>query len=212
MDNKIINKVNETTFLGLLIQQNLKWNEHIKLLTNKINKYSSIIFLIRNSLDNNSLKLIYNTLIYSNLVYANVIWGNSPQKHIKPLVTAQKKVLRTIKFRDRFHHTNVDFYNLRILKLADINKYFASIFTYKSLNYLTYPVEYFSSVSATNAYALRNADNLRPPLLGSSQSQRSPSYYCVDIWNDIPQEIKSKPSVASFKFAMKNLLIESYNL
>ena len=211
LNNKIINKVTETTFLGLIIQQNLKWNGHIKSLANKINKYSSIIFLIRNSLDNNSLKLIYNTLVYSNLVYANVIWGNSPRKHIQPLITAQKKVLRTIKFRNRYYHTNADFYNSKILKLVDINKYFASIFTYKSLNDLTYPVNYFNAASTTNTYTLRNTNNLRPPLFHSTQSQLSPSFYCCNIWNNIPQEIKSKPSVASFKFAMKNLLIENYN-
>ena len=79
INNITINRVFETTFLGLLVKQNLKWDGHIKLLANKVNKYSSIIFLVRNSLDSNSMKLIYNTLIYSNLVYANVVWGNSPK-------------------------------------------------------------------------------------------------------------------------------------
>ena len=149
------------------------------------------------------MKLIYNTLIYSNLVYANVVWGNSPKKHIQPLVTAQKKVIRTIKFRNRYHHTNDDFYNLKILKLTGTNKYFASIFTYKSLNNLTYPVDYFNTASNTNTYTLRHTNNLRPPLFHSTQSQQSPSYYCCNIWNNLPQEIKTKPSVASFKLFIK---------
>ena len=95
-----LEQVNETKFLGLILQSNMKWDKHIQILSNKISKYSSILFQIRDSLDSHSLKLIYYALIYSNLTYMNIIWGKSPQQHLQPLIIAQKRTIRTIKFRN----------------------------------------------------------------------------------------------------------------
>ena len=110
INNSNLEVVENTKFLGLTIQSNLKWDTHIKILTNKLHKYASIIFLTRNYLDRNSLKQIYTGLIYSLLVYAIVIWGKSTMKHVKPLIIAQKRIIRTIMNRSRFHHTNADFH------------------------------------------------------------------------------------------------------
>ena len=205
-----IEKVNETKFLGIILQNNMKWDKHIHILSNKISKYSSIIFQIRDKLDNHSLKLIYYALIYSNLIYMNIIWGKSPQQHLKPLITAQKRTIRTIKFRSKYHHTNDDFYSLAFLKVEEINSYYSSVFTYKSLNSLTYQTDYFTFVGNPNNYPLRNSINLRTPQFRSAQSQTSPSYYGCLIWNSLPPYIRVKPSAASFKSAIKERLLQSY--
>ena len=210
INNVNIDMVDDTKFLGIIIQSNLKWTLHIQSIKNKLNKYSSIIYLTRKSLDNSSLKLIYNSLVYSCLNYGNILWGRSPKSHTNCLRVAQKRVIRNIKFRSRFHHTNDDFYNLGILKLNDINFYFGAIFTYKSLNNLTYSLNYFSFVNNNTNYPLRNAQELRPPFPGSTQTKSSPAYYCCIIWNSLPPSIKLKPSVGSFKFSLKNYLVNKY--
>ena len=210
INNLPLELVEDTKFLGLIVQSDLKWNQHIKILTNKLHKYSSIIYLIKHCLDMNSLKQIYYGLVYSFLVYANVIWGKSPMQHLKPLITAQKRIIRTIMNRDRLHHTNLDFYNLGFLKFQDIITYFASIFVFKSLNEFAHPFNYFNTTGNEHHYNLRNSQNLRPPLTLSLQSQSSPSYYCCSIWNNLPEHIKNRTSVASFKFGMKQHLLSSY--
>ena len=209
INNNIIKKESETKFLGIIIQDNMKWDRHIQELTNKISKYSSIIYQIRNNLDKHSLKLIYYSLIYSNLIYMNIIWGRSPQQHLRQLEISQKKTIRTIKFRSRYYHTNDDFYSLGFLKLKEINIYCGSIFTFKSLNNLTFPANYFSYVGNTN-YPLRNTLDLRTPLVHSTQSQSSPSFYCCSIWNNLPPNIKNRPSAASFRLVMKKHLLSTY--
>ena len=154
--------------------------------------------------------MIYHSLIYSSLTYAIVVWGKLTQRHTKTLTIAQKKIVRTIMFRNRHHHTNNDFYNLGFLKFPEILKYFSSIFTYKSLNNLAYPTNYFHSIQQLNQVNLRNAINLRPPFSSSNQGQRSPSFFCCSIWNEIPSEIRNKPSVASFKFAIRQYFLNTY--
>ena len=107
--------------ISFLINDKLNWKSHINFLISKVNKYRAIIFLVRNNLTKNSLKLIYHSLVYSNILYGNVIWGNSNLTTLRPLIIAQKKLIRTIMFRDRYAHTNDDFYSLGILKLVDVN-------------------------------------------------------------------------------------------
>ena len=173
--------------------------------------YSSIIFQTRNSLTTQTLKLIYYSLVYTALSYSIVIWGKLTQHHTKIITTTQKKIVRTLMFRNRYHHTNNDFYNLGFLKFTEILKYFASIFTYKSLNNIAYPFNYFQTTQQTHQLNLRNSINLRPPFTPSNQGQRSPSVYCYSVWNDIPLEIRNKPSVASFKFVIRQHFLNSYN-
>ena len=210
INNSNLEVLETTKFLGLTLQSNLKWDTHIKILANKLHKYASIIFLTRNYLDKNSLKQIYTGLIYSSLVYANIIWSKSPMKHIKPLIIAQKRIIRTIMYRNRLHHTNSDFHQLGILKFQDVVTYFASLFVFKSIHEISYPINYFHLAGNDHYHNLRNTQNLRPPIAISTQSQRSPSFYCCTIWNDLPENIKSRPSVASFRFAMRRHLLDSY--
>ena len=211
ISNNNLEFVDDTLFLGIIIQCDLKWTLHIQSIKNKLNKYSSIIYQTRHSLDSNSLKLIYKSLVQSCLNYGNVIWGNSPSSHTNCLFIAQKRVIRNIKSRNRHHHTNDDFYNLGILKLKDLNYYHGSIFVYKSLNGLTYPCDYFEIIENTTRYPLRNSLNVRPPLPHSTQSKTSAAFYCCALWNKLPLFIRSKPSVASFKFSIRKYLVDKYS-
>ena len=102
------------------------------------------------------MTLIYNSLVFSSLSYANIIWGRLNQNNYRLLTVAQKKIIRTMKNRNRFHHTNPDFQSLQLLKITEINEYFAGIFTYKSLNNLTVPDNYFFFSNITHNYSLRN--------------------------------------------------------
>ena len=91
INNQTINKLNQTEFLGFILQDNLKWDSHISRLVNKINKFNSILFLTRQHFDIRTLTLLYNSLIYSNLAYGTVILGKTSNKNIQNLFISQKK-------------------------------------------------------------------------------------------------------------------------
>ena len=186
----------------------MSWKLHIDQILEKLHKYSSILYLTRNTLNNHSLKLIYYSLVYPSLTYCCIVWGKAPKKYLNQLFIAQKKIIRTIKFRNRYAHTNIDFLQLGFLKLYDIIKYFALIFVYKSLNNLSHPFNYFHSFN--HVYNLRITDNLRVPLLESGQGQSSISFYGCHLWNELPLEIKNKPGLGSFKFSLRRHLINHY--
>ena len=212
INENILDLKQSTNYLGLNIQNNLKWDNHIDYLTNKLHKYNSILYLTRNCLTRSSLITIYNSIIYSCLTYSNAIWGYTSKSNTNKLFMAQKKIIRTIMYRNKFYHTNTDFFNLNILKINEINKYFAGIFVYKSLNNLCFPINYFFNVEFhVPTYNLRNLPNLRPPQVHTIQSMTSPSFYCCHIWNNIPLDIRRRLSVPSFKYALKQHLLNIYN-
>ena len=79
LNNEAISRVYQTKFLGVLIQANLKWNEHISSIANKISKVVGIMNKIKHTLSTDHLKLLYQSLIQPYLNYCCIIWA-SPQK------------------------------------------------------------------------------------------------------------------------------------
>ena len=64
-----------TKFLGIIIDDKLKWTEHINYVKNKMSKSSGILFKVRNCLDKNTLKQLYYLFVYPYLIYGIEIWG-----------------------------------------------------------------------------------------------------------------------------------------
>ena len=122
----------------------------------------------------------------------------------------QKRIVRVIMYRSRYAHTQDDFINLKLLNIDNINKYFSSIFVYKSINNLAYPLNYFTSANHHNRN-LRNSNNLQPPFARSTQSQSSPSYYTCDIWNNIPLDTRNIPNLNTFRLSVKRYLLLQYS-
>ena len=108
LNNAVLTETSQTKFLGVTIQQQLYWHNHIKEVRNKIAKQCGIIYLTRDALDTKSLTLIYYSLIYSNL-------GGASKEALQPLNVVQKRAIRTIGRLNKRDHTNNTFHNLNIL-------------------------------------------------------------------------------------------------
>ena len=77
LSNQIIQTVDKTKFLGIVIDQHLTWKSHIEFIASKIPSAIGIrcriLFFIYQPL----LKMLYNSLIYLYLCYGNVVWANN---------------------------------------------------------------------------------------------------------------------------------------
>ena len=96
MQNKSINCVTSTKFLGIIIDNKLKWNQHITYVKNKISKAVGILYKIRNFLDKSTLLNMYYSLVFPYLIYCIEIWGNASAVQLDALIKIQKKCVRTI--------------------------------------------------------------------------------------------------------------------
>ena len=111
---------NNITYLGLILDDKLKFSTHINHVCKKVSKSIGILNRLKSSVPLFTLKLLYHALVYPYLNYCNIIWGNTFSNHLYPLNILQKKVLRIINNKPFCFHTNDLFLNNNILKLSDI--------------------------------------------------------------------------------------------
>ena len=86
LNNLPLIRVKTFNFLGLRINENLKWKEHISTVANKISKTIGVMNCIKN-VPTQILKCIYSSLILSRLHYCNLALGYNPGR----LIDLQKK-------------------------------------------------------------------------------------------------------------------------
>lgn len=189
--------------LGVVLDENMKFDAHIQSITKKISISIGIMYRIKNYLSFNVLKSLYYSFIYSYLSYGIIIWGGTYHVHLQPLITLQKRAIRIINKQPYLAHTNVLFFQNKILKLGDIYKFFIAVHFYKKKLYL--------NLSRNHQYPTRFRFMLLPTysrLVVSSQSIYSRG---AAIWNEIPENIKNSKSVSIFKRKFKKFYLAQYD-
>src|ERR1043165_7700875 len=120
IDNYLIPKVTTTKFLGVIIDQHLKWNQHIDEISKKVTKNIGIIRRISYLLPQTALKNLYFALIYPYLTYCNLIWTSTYPTHLNKLKILQKRAIRVITNSTYNTHTKYLFQRLKLLNLNQI--------------------------------------------------------------------------------------------
>ena len=96
--NQVLETVSSHKVLGLILQNDLKWNEHIAISVNKASKRLHILRVLRRgSIPPHDLVIIYYALIRSTLEYYCIVWHcNLPRYLSEEIEKIQKRALRII--------------------------------------------------------------------------------------------------------------------
>ena len=113
-----IERVKEFRFLGIVLNENLTWSNHIDYISIKISKIIGIMSCLKNYLPKSCLKFIYLALIHSHLNYGILVWGYECKKIFK----LQKKAVRILSKVHYLDHTDPLYKKENILKVDDIFK------------------------------------------------------------------------------------------
>ena len=73
LGNSDIQRVSSTKFLGVTIDENLSWVNHVDIICNKISKSIGVMYSLK-SLPKNVLKMIYYSTVFPHLHYAITAW------------------------------------------------------------------------------------------------------------------------------------------
>ena len=103
INNQQVERVESFKFLGVLIDHNLTWNNHVTLISNKLSRTCGILAKLKNLLPECILQLIYNALFLSHLNYGITAWGFHSCSRLLKL---QKKAVRLISKRKYNAHTS----------------------------------------------------------------------------------------------------------
>ena len=69
LNGNVVKRVTSTKFLGITVDDQLKWKQHIDYIKNKISKSIGIIYKARNYVNRHTLRNLYYTFVYPYLIY-----------------------------------------------------------------------------------------------------------------------------------------------
>lgn len=204
-DTSIIQRTKQHKLLGVTFDETMTFKQHISELVLKLSKIVSLLLQVRDFMPNDVLKILYNAHVLPHLQYCAPIWCNTYPTHLLPLLITQKKIIRIITNSGYFEHTQPLFKNMSMLKLFDLNKLQISIFMYKSFSTDNMPL-----LLPQHNYSTRTRENLRIPQHTLTIFQHSIAYTGPQICNNVPENIKSLPTIHAFKTQYKKHILSQY--
>ena len=206
---KKITHANYVKFLGVLLDETLSWMPHLIELSRKLARSVGIFYKLRHYVPLGTLISIYYALFYPFLTYGIVVWSATYENLLKPVLTAQKKVIRAITFSEPAAHSSPLFLDLKILKLGDIYQLYISSFVFECHNDIAPSNfrDFFRPISSIHSHNTRGATHGGFFLVKKNTLLYLIRSICcngVRIWNNIPYEVRNSTSVKGFRKNFKN--------
>ena len=207
-----IERVSNFNFLGVILNENLKWNTHMDSVCNRILRSIGIFCNLRHYLPTYILKTLYNSLVLSHCTYGILAWGT----HNTRLYKIQKKAIRVISNSKFYAHTEPLFKRLGLLKLDDLFKLNILKFYYLHFhNLLPHYLQQFEFKARyeIHDYKTRNKFELNLQKNTIKAAENSLRHVTPKIINDTPSIITDKirtHSLQGFTSYIKQHFINSY--
>lgn len=176
-------------FLGLTLDENFTWTNHIDFVCNKLH---SAFFAIRNLkpiLSRGQLLNVYYGLVYSHLRYLIILWGVGTE--IQRVFILQKKIIRLMFSLMPLDTCRPVFIENNILTLTSIFAFEAAVFVYQNKNK-------FILNSNIHTHNTRIASQISINNYNLSLFRKSPYGCCASIFNTLPEDIKNLSSFYVF--------------
>lgn len=199
LDGEPIVNSNTCVFLGLRINMNLDWNDHIDYLCGKLRSGCFSMGRLRDEVSSDSLKSVYYAHIYSHIRNNIIFWGNCTAAN--RVFILQKRAIRNI-FGVRLPHSCVSlFKKYGVLTMPSIYLYECSMFVKKNPTL-------FKRNCDVHSHATRNCKKLAVFQHTKSIYEKCPKYCMVHVYNKLPDHIKNEPSLKLFKKNLFNFLLD----
>ena len=207
-------KETSVRFLGILIDDELLFKEHLASLKKKLSKG---LFALASSKLLTPLgvrKTIYFSLFESYLRFGALLFGCAPERDLREITLLQKKAIRHVANASYLAHTEPLFQSLGILKLEDLISLERSILVHKfKHNKLPEAFSHNFLLPIDEASMSRRQDPqcYLPPTNNNPLTPRSPVAKLISTWNAVPLATKSIGCHKAFKAELKSSFILSYS-
>ena len=188
-----IHEVEETKYLGVILDNKLSWKEHIEYLITKLSQAAGVIYKLRDCLPLKAKMLIYDSLAASYLRYSIPAWGNTTQTVLGRLQSAQNKIIRYLTYLPPMTNVSDKYKSLKIMDTQSL--YFFEVAKFMHSVYHKYIPNafdgYFQTIS--HQYNTRNKQmhSFSLPQIRTERGKRSLRFKGIEIWGKVPQHLKS---------------------
>lgn len=148
----LLEKVNQHTYLGIVIDNRFSWKPHIDLVCSKLRSLLSRLFILKHKLPYKICRTLYLALAQSVISYGLSSYGRTYKTHLNSIYALQLRLLKTIIPK---------FENKRILNEGDIFNYcnVMDVFTLVKFNILNEVNDPSLLIEKCRPNTLRNIQN-----------------------------------------------------
>lgn len=210
VETHTIERVHNFTYLGLQINQNLKWNEHVYKLIRKISSVSGISKSL-GSIKTSARISLYYSLVHSHIAYMLPIYGTSLNEiELNDLQVAQNTSLRKI-----FNHdynilglSTIEIYKkYKIMNIRELITFNASLFYHKIKHNSIRLKRSLTCPSNIHNYPTRFNNQDRITTFRTNLGKNSVLNACVRIFNSLDVELSSVHQFSLFKKKLRKKLL-----
>ena len=196
-----INEVEQTKYLGIIIDKHLRWENHIIKLTNNIKKLIYKFYLLREILSEKLLISVYRALVESLIRYGIMVWGGMCETVLKQLNVMQNTILKIIFKKNKRYSTSLlyssDIFNVRSLYILS-----CCVYVHKEESMRNYINHLYNTRNKTG-------QNLRIPISHRSINQRFVSYLGPKFFNLLPLKIRNIDKTRKFNIKCRSYIFQN---
>ena len=156
------------------------------------------------------LWMLYFAFVHTQLLYGIEIYGSAARSHLNKLIILNNKILRIIQNKP-IQYCVLDLYkSYKTLAIPELYKLQLLCLVHKYLycncNLPDVFANYFSLNNDFHQYLTRSSSHLHLPRVNTSYGSRCIKFKASQLWNTIPEELKSIYKWNSFKNYLKSHL------
>ena len=204
---------NSNIYLGVWLDDKMKFSTHITKIASKISSGIGIISKARNYLTTKHKTMLFNTLVLPHFNYCSNTWATTNKKYTNILEKLQRKAAKVILDKPKRTPTRDIYKQLKWLPVEDRWKINRCTAVNKCLNNQVpeYLQGHFQLTKDTHTYRTRTADNnkVKIPKYRTVTGQRSFKYQGAIDYNSLPSSLYSDTSHKTFKNNIKTHLLNT---
>ena len=116
----MIDRTRKSKFLGVIIDQNLNFFDHIQYIKGKISRSIGILYKSKSYLKPKTLLTLYYAFTYPYFTYCLNIRGNTFGTYLDPLLKLQKRAIKILCGAQKKARTEPLFSKLKLLTLSEL--------------------------------------------------------------------------------------------
>lgn len=201
----VIRNTKKIKYLGVIIDENLKWQEHIIYITDKIRKLIRKFYMLRDILSTKTLLNVYNALVVSIIRYGIIAWGGAYENALKPLKVIQKLILKIIMKKSHTYPSDQLFKECSCLSVKNNYVLESILFISKNIQKFSFPTHLHNTRSVTNSNLIINKYN-------KTSQQNYIDYQGPLFYNKLPISIKNISNKAKYRNCVKSFIVTNPEL
>jgi len=188
VENETIHCVRELKCLGLYIDDQLNWKQHVCNVTEKCYSILFSLYPYLSLLTVNQRMIIIKSYILSNIIYLFVIWGNAKHSVMDSVNKLIKQCAKAIELRRKYDSSSDILCNYQILLPNFLHQFELSKIVFKQIHFNIKYFQNFSLPETSDVTQTRNNTYIKQET--NLMARKNPKMIAKQVWTSLPDKLK----------------------